>query len=90
MIGDIYMIRSLFLEKEKWSKDVVTSWNPPKGFFTKSADDIANGLKSASKDLKQAMSRLNFYINRAGKNLSDSDKKKLNSVKNKLQKLYEK
>jgi hypothetical protein len=75
--------------EEKWSADVVTKWEPPEGFFKQSAEKIASGLKTASDDLKTAMGRLNFYINRAGKNLSDEDKGKLESAKRKLSKMYE-
>lgn len=69
--------------------DTETKWSPPEGFFTKSAAAIASGLKSASKDHKQASARLNFYINRAGKNLSASEKEKLDAAKTKLASLYE-
>lgn len=77
-------------EDEKWSGDVKTKWHPKEGFFDRSASEIASGLKSASDDLKQAMSRLNFYINRAGDNLSSEDKSRLELAKNKLSALYEK
>jgi hypothetical protein len=69
---------------KKWSADVKTKWSPPRGFFSQSASQIASGLKAASKDTAQAMSRLNFYINRAGANLSEKDKKRLESAKKKL------
>ena len=75
--------------EEKWSADVVTKWEPPEGFFKQSAGKIASGLKTASDDLKTAMGRLNFYINRAGKKLSDEDRSKLESAKKKLSKMYE-
>lgn len=73
---------------DKWVKDVDTHSNLPEGTFQGSASDIAKTLKSKSKDLKQAMSRLNFYINRGGDNLSSSEKSKLESAKEKLRKLY--
>ena len=71
-----------------WSGKVKTKWHPPKDFFTQSADKIASGLKSASKNLKQAMSRLNFYINRAGENLTDKDLSRLEAAKKKLHKAF--
>ena len=74
---------------KKWSGDVHEKWHPPEGFFKQSAEKIAHGLKSKSDSLKQAMSRLNFYINRAGKNLSAEDKKRLENAKDKLHRLYE-
>ncbi len=77
-----------YLDEEKWSGKVKTKWSPPEGFFLQSAEKIASGLKSASEDLGQAMSRLNFYINRAGKNLDDKDMKCLENAKDILTKLY--
>lgn len=71
-----------------WSADVDTKWKSPEGLFTKSADEIAKVLHSQSNDLKQAMSRLQFYMNRAGKNLSKEEMDKLNSVEPKLRKLF--
>lgn len=76
-----------FFEK-KWSGDVKTEFKPKEGIFKKSASEIASYLKSNSDNLKQAMSRLNFYINRSGENLSDSEKESLEAAKNKLRKLY--
>lgn len=85
----IEYLDTLLIEKKMWSKKVETSWKPKEGFFEQSADKIASGLKKASKDLKQAMSRLNFYVNRAGKNLSSKDKSRLENAKDKLKKLFE-
>jgi len=79
-----------FLEQELWVAKIETKWHPPEGFFEQSAQKIAEGLKRASKDLKQAMSRLNFYINRAGENLSAEDKNRLELAKEKLRNLYKK
>lgn len=78
-------------DKKKWSKKPTkdAKWHPPEGLFDESADEIAKTLKKESKDYKQASARLNFYINRAGKNLSEKDKKRLNSAKKKLKALYE-
>lgn len=77
------------LIEEKWSGEVTTHWHPKEGFFTQSAEKIASGLAKNSKDLKQAMSRLNFYINRAGKNLTSEDKARLELAKTKLRKKFE-
>ncbi|MBK0378945.1 DUF3175 domain-containing protein [Mucilaginibacter segetis] len=65
-------------------------------FKLKDPEKIAESLKeSAEKSRKRkaspfqsAMSMLNFYINRAGKNLSKTQKKPLEQAKNKLRKLY--
>lgn len=77
-------------ELMEWVADVETKWHPSAGFFKKSSSAIARGLKQKSKDLKQAMSRLNFYINRAGSNLSAEDKARLDGAKTALRKLYQK
>ena len=65
------------IDEAIWSGKVQAKWHPSKGLFTKSAESIATALKRASKNLKQAMSRLNFYKNRAGKNLTATDKSRL-------------
>ena len=79
---------SRILQAEKWSSDVKTEWHPPEGFFEGSAEKIAKGLKRESSGLQQAMSRLNFYINRAGSNLSAEDKSRLEHAKDVLHDLY--
>lgn len=73
---------------EKWSADVQTHWSPTPGFFEQSAEKIAEGLKRNSDGLRQASARLNFYKNRAGKNLSAEDKKRLDNASEKLHQLY--
>lgn len=76
-----------YLGEAIWSGKVETKWKPPAGLFTQSSEKIASALAAASANLKQAMSRLNFYINRAGKNLTDKDIKRLNKVKDLLKKM---
>src|ERR1700743_2292106 len=80
----------------KWSAGVTQHSNAldlEKGVFTSgSPEKIAASLeRSAQKSKrkkgtahKSAMSMLNFYINRAGKNLSASKKKVLTKAKDKL------
>jgi Protein of unknown function (DUF3175) len=75
-------------EKKLWSKDVETKWHPPEGFFARSAEEIAEGLKVASDGLAQAMDRLDFYINRGGANLSTEDRQRLERAKTILHGLY--
>jgi len=74
----------LTLNEERWSSAVHEKWSPPEGFFKRSGAAIAAGLLRASKDEAQAMARLNFYINRAGKNLDAEDKARLEAAKAKL------
>jgi hypothetical protein len=73
---------------DKWSAEVEPKWTPPAGLFTEPAAKIADVLHKDSEDLDQAMSRLVFYINRAGKLLSDKDKANLELAKKLLQQKY--
>lgn len=75
-------------ESKYWSENVDTKWHPPEGFFDGSSESIAQGLKDASDDRAQAMDRLNFYINRAGSNLSEEDRARLEKAKQILEELY--
>jgi Protein of unknown function (DUF3175) len=85
--------------KKKWVRKVQeTSFamDIPKGLFTQSAQDIAQGLKNAvlasnrtkGTKFQSAMSMLNFFINRAGKKLSTEDKNRLEQAKVELRKLF--
>ena len=76
------------LEEAMWSSGIKAKWKAPEGFFTRSAKEIADGLRKSSKDLRQAMSRLSFFINRAGTNLSDKDRQRLEAAKDALRKTY--
>jgi len=52
----------------------------------RSADESSR--KKASSSYQSAMSMLNFYINRAGKNLPASQRKVLENAKQELKKLF--
>jgi hypothetical protein len=80
----------LELSEKKWSGAVKTKWSPPPGLFTKGKTQIARVLTQQSNSLKQAMSRLNFYINRAGKNLPPKQLKVLNMTKEVLRQMWAK
>lgn len=88
--GRLKINASTRLNADKWSQPVSDSVKdedrPPEGLFLKSASAIARGLKKLHPDLKSAMSALNFYINRAGKNVSNKDN--LEKAKDELRKLY--
>jgi hypothetical protein len=64
---------------------------------SKSQKKIAMSLKKSAQQSKRrkgtpyqsAMSMLNFYINRAGRNLSDERKKTLEQAKIELRKLFQ-
>ena len=80
--------------KKKWSAKVTTdSTHPDEGLFNKSASAIAKGLASkkvSPKGPASGMRMLNFYINRAGKNLSASRKAELKKAKTKLSEIIAK
>ena len=75
-------------EDDNWSDDVKTKWTPPAGLFTEPANKIADVLHKESDDLDQAMSRLQFYINRGGKLLDGKAKANLETAKKLLQQKY--
>ena len=76
-------------KKEYWVSKVKTKWHPPEGLFAEgSAEEIADVLARESDSLRQAMARLNFYINRAGKNLSPERRKELEKAKEILRKKF--
>jgi uncharacterized protein DUF3175 len=84
----------------RWSHDVTTKSNAldlDANVFTR--DDpksIARSLKQSaershrrkSEPYRSAMSMLTFYINRAGKNLPELRKQKLEAAKDELRELY--
>lgn len=74
--------------KKKWSAKVTTdSTHPDEGLFNQSASTIAKALASkkvSPKGPASGMRMLNFYINRAGKNLSASRHAELERAKTKL------
>jgi len=84
---------------QKWSAEVTKKSKAltlENKVFTKTPVEIAKSLKRSairSQRLKgtpfqSAMSMLNFYQNRAGKNLSPARKKKIQKAKDELRKLF--
>lgn len=84
---------------KKWVKHVQeTSFamDLPEGLFTRSSKEIAQGLHDAvlasdrtkGTKLQSAMSMLNYYINRAGKNLAPAQRARLERAKVELRKLF--
>lgn len=85
----------------RWSQDVTAQSDAldlEKGVFTfKDPKRIAASLKRSAEastrrkadPFRSAMSMLVFYMNRAGKNLSDDDRARLDAAKNELRRLFE-
>jgi tRNA(adenine34) deaminase len=73
----------------KWSAKVTTvSTFPPADLYTKDAETIARAMatkKVSPKGLGSAIRMVQFYINRAGKNLSATRKCELEKAKRLLQ-----
>lgn len=86
--------------KRKWSQDVTQhsdALDLENGVFKKKdPKKIAQSLKRSAENSKRkksgpyqsAMSMLNFYINRAGKGLSEKEKEPLERAKGELRKLF--
>lgn len=88
------------VKRKRWSQRVTENSNAldlERGVFSK--DDprgIARSLKRSadgsrrrkSNPFRSAVSMLNFYINRAGKNLSKKRLSRLEAAKNELRELY--
>ena len=76
--------------KRKWSAGVTSdSTHPPKGLFTRNASVVARTLASkrvSPKGPASGMRMLNYYINRAGKNLSAKRRAELRKAKTLLSK----
>jgi hypothetical protein len=87
-------------KKNRWSQRVTTTSDAldlDKGVFSlESPRAIARSLKRSaeqsrrrkSEPFRSAMSMLNFYLNRAGRNLSNTRRARLNAAKGELRALY--
>ena len=85
---------------KRWSQDVTEhsdALDLEKGVLAlKDPKKIASSLKRSAEQshrrksdpYRSAMSMLNFYINRAGKNLSVADRARLDKAKDELRKLF--
>ncbi len=87
---------------KKWSQEITEhshALDLEKDVFTwKDPKKIAKSLQTSAEEssnrkgtpLQSAMSMLNFYINRAGKNLNEEQKAILNAAKIELRALFDK
>jgi tRNA(adenine34) deaminase len=76
-------------KKKKWVRGVKTvSTYPPKGLFTKDAETIARVMASkkvSPKGIGSGVRMIQFFINRAGKDLPPQRKRELEKAKQILQ-----
>ena len=81
-------------EKRKWVQDVKTvSTFPPEGLFTRDAETIARTMASkkvSPRGIGSGIRMIQFFINRAGKNLPAARKKELEKAERILQAKAEK
>ena len=89
-------------KKKNWSGEVtkhsialdleegVFAWNDPEKIAVSLKVSAENSLRRKASPFQSAMSMLNFYVNRAGKNLKPERKKILEQAKIELRKLYNK
>ncbi len=75
--------------KKRWSHEVKTvSTYPPKGLFTKDAETIAREMadeKISPKGIGSGIRMVQFFINRAGKNLPATRREELEKAKRIMQ-----
>jgi len=76
--------------EEKWTQHVKEHFHPPKGTFSEgSPEKIADVISEHGKTpYKTAIARLNFFLNRGGKNVSPQVRAKVNKAKEILKKKY--
>ena len=86
----------------KWSKrvteksdaldleDRVFTWKDPRRIARSLKRSAERSTRRKGTPLQSAMSMLNFYINRAGKDLDASQRKVLNEAKDELRSLFNK
>ncbi len=87
-------------QPKRWTRQVMQTSNAldlePKVFMKYDPKSIARSLKRSAEQSKRrksepfrsAMSMLNFYINRAGKNLPKEQRQRLEAAKDELRALY--
>jgi len=82
-----------YVTKHSFALDLeegVFTWKDPKKIAKSLKQSAENSVRRKGTPFQSAMSMLNFYINRAGKNLKPQRKKILGQVKIELRRLYKK
>jgi hypothetical protein len=92
--------KSVQAGQKKWSARVtreshaleleegVFTWNDPQRIARSLKRSADNSTQRKAKPFQSAMSMLNFYINRAGKNLDPDQRQVLEQAKQELRRLY--
>ena len=96
------MAKKTGTSSKKWSQEVteksnaldleegVFTWKEPKRIALSLKNSAEASTRRKSSPFRSAMSMLVFYINRAGKNLDQEQKRVLEMAKTELRKLYNK
>jgi len=82
-----------YVTKHSFALDLeegVFNWDDPKKIAISLKSSAEDSIRRKTTPFQSAMSMLNFYINRAGKNLNPTRKKILEQAKVELRKLYKK
>jgi hypothetical protein len=74
-------INKYLKEGENWSGKVKIKWHPPEGLFKNGSPEEIASTVSQGANLKTAMARLNFFLNRGGSNVSPAIRKKVEKAK---------
>lgn len=80
-----------YVTKHSFALDLeegIFTWDDPGRIAVSLKQSAENSLRRKASPFQSAMSMLNFYINRAGKNLPPQRKKVLEQVKIELRKLF--
>jgi hypothetical protein len=80
-----------YVTKHSFALDLeegVFTWKDPKKIALSLKRSAENSIRRKAGPYQSAMGMLNFYINRAGKNLPASRKKILEQAKSELRKLF--
>jgi tRNA(adenine34) deaminase len=82
-------VEGVVAEKRRWVRDVkAVSTYPPEGLFTRDAETIARTMASkkvSPRGVGSGIRMIQFFINRAGKNLPPARKRELEKAKRLLQ-----
>jgi hypothetical protein len=77
--------------EEKWANKVKEKFHPPEGTFKTSPENIAKVIsQNWTAGLKTTMARLNFFLNRGGKNVPPEIRKKVEKAKEIVENHYKK
>ena len=80
-----------YVTKHSFALDLeegVFTWDNPQKIALSLKTSAENSLRRKASPFQSAMNMLNFYINRAGKNLPSKQKEILNQAKIELRKLF--